>query len=194
MFSKKTVSVALLIGVIIFLWGFIGFPWGNLSTQLISAFITVITGVFVFVFGQVTIRFFIDPLQSQLELIGDIAYNVSFYADLWGNPGSDSPEERREGSQKIRGLASKLNSLSSANTFYYPIIIRVNANLSHENVRIAHSELIGISNRFFARDRIQGSIRADMNLQSVHEIEEALGLSTSLGIDIEAIRAEMANN
>jgi hypothetical protein len=44
----------------------------------------------------------------------------------------------------------------------------------------ARPELIGLSNSFFARDAAEGSRRADMNLERVHKIEEALDLPTGL--------------
>jgi hypothetical protein len=82
--------------IIAFLWGLEGFPGVNFSASLITALITIATGVMVLVLGQIAIRFFIEPFQRQQACIEDIAYYITFYADLWGNPGSDSPEQRHE--------------------------------------------------------------------------------------------------
>ncbi|MFA0834247.1 MAG: hypothetical protein ACC609_09595 [Methanobacterium formicicum] len=194
MFSKKIVTVAILIGIIFFLWGFVGFPWGNLSTQLVTALFTVIAGVLVLVFGQIAIKFFIEPLQRQKACIEDIAYYLTFYADLWNNPGNDSPEERQEGSDKVRGLASRLVSTTNTINFFYPLLVLFKLSPSYRNIYIVKLNLIGISNSFFARNATERSHLSDRNTQRVYNIEKALGLSTGLGIDIEEIRNRITNN
>lgn len=193
MFSKNELLAALIIGLIIFLVGILGFPWGTLSTQLTTALITVITGVIVLVLGQIVIRFIVEPFQRQQACIEDIAYYLTFYADLWGNPGRDPVDQRTEGSRKIRSLASKLNSIS-VNRFFYSILVGFDISPSYENLDIAHRELIGLSNGFFAPNGTEARRRSNMNLQGVHEIEEALNLPTNLGIDIEEIITRMRTN
>ena len=55
----------------------------NLANPATTSAITVITGVFVIVVGQIFIKFFIEPIQKQYEQIGKITDSIIFYKDLW---------------------------------------------------------------------------------------------------------------
>ena len=45
--------------------------------------LTVLTGLFILVIGQIIIRFIIEPIQQQDRIIGDIYYTLSYYANIY---------------------------------------------------------------------------------------------------------------
>ena len=52
-----------------------------LETILTSAF-TILGGIFVFVVGQVVVKFFLDPFQKYREVVGEIAHSLVYYANV----------------------------------------------------------------------------------------------------------------
>lgn len=187
MFNTKTLIASLLLGILIFIWGIAGFPGVNLAPSLATALITILTGVLVLTCGQIIIKFFIEPLQMQKKCIEEISYYIVFYADIWGNPGTDSPEERKKASKKFRGLAGKIISTTTSIKFYYPFFIKFKIGIPYEKINIVKSNLIVISHSVWAGDQTSRSRLVDKNLQKVYEIEEALDLKTNLGINYEEI-------
>jgi len=75
-----------------------------------AVFLTIITGVLVFVAGQIILRLFIDPWQRQRECIAQIAQTLSYYANIYSNPGSSNEDIARAASTETRRLASELNA------------------------------------------------------------------------------------
>jgi hypothetical protein len=74
---------------------------------VMTAAITVVLGFVVFVLGQIAQRFFIEPIQEQRRVIGEIAYVVLYY----GNVGSfATPELRQEALQTLRKLSGQLRA------------------------------------------------------------------------------------
>lgn len=76
--------------------------------------LTVLGGIVVFVMGQIITKFFIEPLHEQSKLIGEIAYSLIFYANLYSNPGSGNFEKIEEASKVLRQQASQLLEKSYA--------------------------------------------------------------------------------
>jgi len=50
----------------------------------ITAGLTAIGGVVVFVIGQIVQKWFIDPIQEKRKLVGEIVHSIHFYANLPG--------------------------------------------------------------------------------------------------------------
>jgi hypothetical protein len=155
----------------------------NVFGSLLTAVITVITGIFVYVGGQFIDKFYIQPLQRQRECIEEIAYSIVYYADLWANPGHDNPDKRKEASEKLRGLASKLAATSSSIRLLYPNFIGHEIGISYDNIKIAKNSLIGISNSLYASDPEDSSRKLDRNHENVLKLEKSLDINTNLGID-----------
>lgn len=117
----------------------------NPFTQI---FITVISGVFIFVIGQIIIKFIIEPIHQLKLLFGEIADDLIFYADIYSNPGIADPIEARKGSDKIRKDASTLNARLQAIPFYLTWH-KLNWLPSIKDVTDANVRLIQVSNSFF---------------------------------------------
>lgn len=117
----------------------------EIANQLFNAALTVLAGVLVFVAGQFIIKFFVEPIHEQAKLLGEIAYALTFYANVFGNADLHRPERVEEASMTARKQASQLRA-ATATIFWYKLwqILRIVP--KQENVLIASSYLIGLSN------------------------------------------------
>ena len=52
---------------------------------LLTSALTLSGGIIVLVFGQIVIKFIIEPIQEQSKIIGEIAKSVIFYANIGAN-------------------------------------------------------------------------------------------------------------
>ena len=115
--------------------------------RLLPLFSTIITGVLVFVLGQIFLKIFIDPVQELMRCLGQIRYSMVFYADIFGNPGvahSDS-DKREQTMEELRINASKLlGALYLVRIF--PVWQFLRFLPSKENLETISKELIGLSN------------------------------------------------
>lgn len=73
-----------------------------------TVFHTVLSGVLVFVLGQIFLKLIIDPINQLKGTIADIAHTLIRYAHALHNPDIISPELRTETYNKLRELSSQL--------------------------------------------------------------------------------------
>lgn len=142
-----------------------------MSEMLLQATLTIFAGIFVFVISQVFVKLILEPMDQLRGLIGEIAFALSYYANIYMNPLSESTEESREVADKIRQLAGKLREGA-----YRPVLIDEFAWLfstpKRKDLIFASERLVGISNNTSPGN-------ADMNFQWRKEIEQALGINKS---------------
>jgi len=84
-------------------------------------FLTVISGVIIFVGGQIILKFFIEPFYYRRELVGEIADSLIFYSRLYCNyfnqASEDERKERIMASDKLRSLSTRLVAKTNAIPF-----------------------------------------------------------------------------
>jgi len=82
-------------------------------------FLTVFSGVSVFVIGQIFIKFFIDPILEQRKAIGQVCDTLIYYAGFYSVPkkGFDDPL-REEAQKRTRELATLLLSKTQQIPWY----------------------------------------------------------------------------
>ena len=61
--------------------------------MLVQAVTTAFFAVVVFVAGQFVVKFVIEPVHEQSKVIGEIAYALVFYANIYSSPGQGLKEE-----------------------------------------------------------------------------------------------------
>ena len=119
-----------------------------------TVFITVLSGVLIFVLGQLLLKFILDPIHKQRETIGDIADSLIYYSNLYTNlMGTYIPEheERKIASEKVRQLSTVLVSRTHLIPFYaYLAFFKCVPKEKH--IKEVASDLIGLSNGMFARE------------------------------------------
>ena len=110
-----------------------------------AVFWTVLSGTFVFVFGQIILQFVILPVQDFLKTIAAIAHARVEHAQITANPGVPSAERMDETSRHLRRLSAQLHSHLFLVRPYVPVSRAFNLP-SWSKVLQASKSLIGLSN------------------------------------------------
>lgn len=88
--------------------------WISVFNQMFSgcvtASVTILGGTVVLVFGQLTTKFFVEPIHAQAKLLGEIAHSLTYYAYVYGNADVLDDEIANEASKKLREQASQLRA------------------------------------------------------------------------------------
>ena len=116
---------------------------GVLTSEI---FLTVISGVLVFVLGQLFIEYFLKPIQSYKQLRAKIAYNLTLYAHFYMNPRkiTQKNEDYSNASYDLRKLAAEVDSMIELKPFWNFFIAR------KTTLREVSKNLIGLSNGFYS--------------------------------------------
>jgi len=149
-----------------------------------DTFNVVISGVTVFILGEIFVRFFLTPLHKFKELKGEIASILLFHANNYGNEykniddaiGSAGGEERvikerieslkmwnsdlSKASDETRAVAAKLIAVAEGIPFY-KLLAKINIVPSKEDIMSAKRNLIGLSNSFSANQQTASAERSD---------------------------------
>lgn len=115
--------------------------------------VTVISGVLVFVLGEILRDIWLTPLLQYKSLKQEIAYILSFYAQFYSNPIDFNTNENTkskyiEASNKIREVSAKLSGFIETLT-----IIKIGIP-NKEKLLDASGCLMGISNSMFTTKNI----------------------------------------
>jgi len=129
-----------------------GFDWGSFYNQLITsgatACFTIVAGVVVFVTGQFAVKLFVEPIQYQSKLLGEIANALVYYANAFGYAKYTTPEALKEISIVFRKQASDLYATAWSIKLYglWQVLGIIP---KKKNVLDASTQLIGLSNMIF---------------------------------------------
>lgn len=133
-----------------------------------SIFLTIISGVAVFVLGQIALKMFVEPWQTQRECIARIAHHLIYYANVYSNPGVGTEEVNNEASKETRKLASDL--IASCHRIpFYERLSSVKLFPSMHSILEVQKNLIGLSNSTHSGEPLHNASRSD-------KIKELLGL------------------
>jgi len=135
---------------------------------ILTSVATIVGSIFVLVFGQFAIRFFIDPVVEARKAIGEVADVLIFYANIYANPAVVGEARRTEASQALRQQASLLRVRAYA-VPVYTLAVFLGLLRPLSAMDSASRSLMGLSNAFSTADYHE--VR---NL--VNEIREALQL------------------
>jgi hypothetical protein len=147
-------------------------------TSFLTASLTILGGVAVYVVGQLVQRFFIDPLHEQRRVIGEIDVGLTLWAREWASlpewPAGRS-EQRERAQNSFREYASRLAASTNAiGPQLYWAAKRLGAPRL-DDIRDAVQDLIGLSNNMYSdAEARRGHER--FNRQRVYDIGHRLGL------------------
>lgn len=113
-----------------------------------QAFITVITGVLVFVVGQIIVKLFIEPAHEQSKIIGEIYFALTYYSNIYVNPGRGKDEILEKTSDAFKKYGSQLKGATYAIRLY-KLWESLGLVQIESNVKEAVGHLIRISNSIF---------------------------------------------
>lgn len=151
-------------------------------------FWTVVTGALVFVIGQAGKAVLVDPIMEQRRVLGEIASNLLYYANIYGNLFTFE-QTRKEGfppetvkkietaSDTFRQLTARLSASKTAIAWYHyweytPWVP------SREALDEAIGDLILLSNTTYKPEREPGTVvREERNVDTAKRIRATLGLN-----------------
>lgn len=122
-------------------------------------FSTIVTGVTVFILGELVLRLFIEPIQEMKKLQRQLIEDMSFYANIYTNATIDSPEFRiriYEVSDLLRKNAVQIESIIHIIPFY-KYLSKIKLVPAHKDISIISGKLIGISNLITAEKGLASS-------------------------------------
>ena len=108
-------------------------------------FIVIFSGILVFVIGQIILKFIIEPIYKQKEVIGDIEKELCYYRDICVNLKKENElmeisKKRKEIEEKFKKLGSQL--ISKTNSIpYYKIFAILGIVVKKQNIIEAAKEL-----------------------------------------------------
>lgn len=137
----------------------------------LTIFLTIMSGVVTYVFGQLVVKLLVEPVQDLRRTIGLISHATIEHAGVFGNPGVSKVEVAQAASTELRRLSSQLQShlyLVPA----YDITARVFRLPPRENLLEASKALIGLSNNLFHA----GERSIEWNMKWLAKVCDALGI------------------
>jgi len=143
--------------------------WPELSKIVITAGLTIMGGIFLLVIGQLFEKFSIEPLRRYRETVGEIAVSLIYFANIYLNPGADihDRETLNEVSQNLRRLASEL--VAGTNSIHPYLLFKwLHWIPSEENVRLAASNLIRLSNGLFRSGAREINVNEERRQEIIH--------------------------
>ncbi len=136
-----------------------------------TVFFTVLSGVITFVIGQIVVKLLLDPVQDMKKTIGQVSHTLVERANVIANPGVPTKEIMDDTSDSLRKLSSQLH----AHLYLIPsynMISKVFRLPSKENLLIASSALIGLSNSVY---RVDNQVY-ESNAKRVAQVCDSLGI------------------
>lgn len=114
-----------------------------------TVFATVISGVLVYLLGEILKEHWLEPYHQYKKLKGEIAFALVYYANYYSNPvllsqASDKEIDKRKSiSDELRSLSGRLHATAETRAFIAVGIPK------REKLRKAARYLMGISNGLF---------------------------------------------
>ncbi len=126
---------------------------GHMMTTFMPIFITIISGVFVFIIGRFIEKLFIDPMKEHKMVIAEIYDGLIYHANKIGNPlaissktDPDALKEYNQASNELRRMSTKLRAATFNLNGVYWIYRLIFWGPKKKNISEVCRALIGLSN------------------------------------------------
>lgn len=131
-----------------------------------NTFLTVVSGVLVFVAGQLFNEYFLKPINDYKKLRSKIAYSLTLYAYLYMNPVKfdEKNSEIEEASYNLRKLAAEVDAIIEVRPFGNVFIPK------RKVLCEVSKNLIGLSNGFYKTSEIDRSNLNDSNRKKIYTL------------------------
>lgn len=150
----------------------------SVSLMILSVFLTIFSGVAVFVIGQIALKLFIDPIHDFKKVISEISNCLINNAGNYFEPEKLSVEKQGEVAKALLGLSAKLNAQVSIIPLYSKLS-RIYSCPSIDKVVVASKNLIGISNAMRSNRPNNGIL----NVYCAQRVQDALGIHIETRLD-----------
>lgn len=117
-------------------------------TTFMPAFITIISGVLVFIIGRFFEKLFIDPMKEHKTVIAEIYDGLIYHANKISNPliNTDALKDYQKASDELRRMSTKLRAATfnlQGAYWFYRFLFRAP---TKKDITVACTALIGLSN------------------------------------------------
>lgn len=140
-----------------------------LSNSSLTFLFTIIGGLIVLVIGQIIIKFILEPIQGQKKIISEISSSLSYYANIYTQPGYTTPEIQQKASLDIRHISTDLKAITNSIP-KYDFFESLEMVKPKEDIFTACEDLMGISNNLGMKDN------ADQNTIWSDEVKKLLDI------------------
>ena len=120
---------------------------GETFKIFLTAGLTILGGVFVYVIGQIISKFMIEPIHEQKKIISEINDNLIFYANQFYLYTEVNPKAE-EIRNKFRSFSAQLRAKTHLIPFYV-LFQKLRMVLRKEDIYGACSSLVGLSNSVY---------------------------------------------
>jgi hypothetical protein len=139
-----------------------------MADPYLTATITIIGGVTVYVLGQIISKFFIEPYHEYRKTVGEIAYTLTYYANV--SAAQAKEELQDEASKAFRQNASRLK-VTAFQIPFFRLLPRF------QSVMHASAGLIGLSNVVYRDnwdhiDKHRNKIVENLRLEPIERSQE----------------------
>ncbi|WP_142308191.1 hypothetical protein [Bacillus wiedmannii] len=148
---------------------------------MMTTFLTILTGVFVFIIGRFIEKLFIDPMKEHKTVIAEIYDGLMYLANKIGHPleltentDEDKLKEYREASNELRKMSTKLRAATfnlQGAYWFYRFLFKAP---TIDDINVVCASLIKLSNSI---TYVKGAKNFERNLGFQREILEKLKLS-----------------
>ncbi|MGE7887840.1 hypothetical protein ACQKN7_10765 [Bacillus cereus] len=122
-------------------------------TTFVPVFITIISGVFVFIIGRFIEKLFIDPMKEHKTVIAEIYDGLIYHANITVNPlvydentSENALKIYQDASNELRRMSTKLRAATfnlQGAYWFYRLVFRAP---KKKDIMLVCSSLIGLSN------------------------------------------------
>ncbi|WNR43667.1 hypothetical protein [Paenibacillus roseipurpureus] len=157
-----------------------------MQTAIITSSLTVVSGVIVFFFSQILLKYIIEPISDFRKIRSQISVQLIYYANIYSNLFKYNEENKNneklvvrldEVSNTFRKLASELIGISNIIPFYSLFSI-MRLIPSRKNIQSASSNLIGLSNSIWTNGINNEDNNMKYNRERKNEIVKLLRIKS----------------
>lgn len=143
-------------------------------SDILGVLLTVVSGVLVYIFGQLFDEYYLKPIREYKELKGKVAYVLTYYAQYYSNPfrlAADNADRWEKASEELRKTASDVIAFAQTKptiNFFIP---------NKKVLTMVEQHLIYMSNSCFERDNAQHN--AFSNIDHRQEINKLMNIKNN---------------
>lgn len=116
------------------------------SNPIVISIGDIVVGVIIVLLGQIVIKFILNPIVEQHDIINEIKCALIYYADIIDNPGTNGVDDKiNDGKKRLRHLSSLLRAKTSRIPLYKYLEVTKFAK-KREDIQKISENLVGIAN------------------------------------------------
>ncbi len=139
-------------------------------SELNKILLTILGGITIFVFGQIFLKLWLEPISELRSCIGEICDSLIYYANIYSNAGLANHTSLREAEEKLRQQATLIMAKAHL-ILWYGFFASIKLIPHKQNIKNAHRNLIGLANGVYNESNTEG------NKKRKNEVIKSLNLN-----------------